>query len=147
MDVVPNGFSTHDDGKLRGQLDQTASRIALQAENKTIKARRARDERNKEAAHLFVTVLPQDVNGISRKADCFPFEEGDVKAGRVIVDELKQEHLQGQTVLVVRVCPRELCHGAVDNEGLMTVNEAERMPESARNSPKSVIQMATRSYR
>lgn len=144
LDVVPNGFSTHDDGELRRQLDQTASGIALQAKNTTVKTR-ASDERNKEEAYLFVTVLSQDVNRLSRKANRFPFEEGDVKAGRVIVDELKQEHLQGQTVLVVCVCPRELCHSAVDNEGLKTANEAGRKPQFARNLPKLVIQMATRS--
>lgn len=132
MDVVPNGFSTHDDGELRRQLDQTASRIALQAKNKTIKSRKTRDGRNKQQAYLFITVLSQDINRLSRKADCFPFEEGDVKAGRVIVDELKQEHLQGQTVLVVCLCPRELCHSAGDSEGLMTANEAEPTPEFAR---------------
>lgn len=145
MDVVPNGFSTHDDGELRRQLDQTASGIALQAKNKTVKTRKASEERKKSATHLFITVLSQDINRVSRKADRFPFEEGDVKAGRVIVDKLKQEHLQGQTVLVVRLCPRELCRSAVDNEGLMNATEAEGTAEFARISPKLVIQMATRS--
>lgn len=132
LDVVPNGFSTHDDGELRGQLDQTASGVALQARHKTVKTKTAGDDgKKKEEAYLFVTVLPQDVNGISGKADRFPFEEGDVKAGGVIVDKLKQEHLQRQTVLVVRLCPRELCHSAEDSEGLTRAQEAERAPGSA----------------
>lgn len=34
LDVVPNGFPAHDDGELRGQLDQTAAGIALQGREK-----------------------------------------------------------------------------------------------------------------
>lgn len=108
MDVVPNGFSTHDDGELRRQLDQTASGIALAETMKPSTPVGATEETKKEA-YLFVTVLSHNINGVPRKADCFPFEKGDVETGGVIVDELKQEHLQGQTVLVVRLCPRELC--------------------------------------
>lgn len=118
LDVVPDGFPAHDDGELRRQLDQTASGIALQAENKTVKSSQARgDERNKQEADLFITVLSQDVNRLSGIAHCLPFEEGDVKAGGVIVDELEQEHLQGQAVLVVRLCPRELCRGGRGSAG------------------------------
>lgn len=80
----------------------------------------ATKEVNKKQAYLFVTVLSHDVNRVSGEADRFPFEKGDVETGGVIVDELKQEHLQGQTVLVVRLRPRELCRGALDREGLKT---------------------------
>lgn len=66
--------------------------------------------------YLFVTVLSQEINRVSRKANCFPFEEGDVETGGVIVDELKEEHLQGQAVLVVCLGPRKLCCCASDKK-------------------------------
>lgn len=62
-----------------------------------------------DGLYLFVTVLSQEINRSSREADYFPFKEGDVEAGGVVVDELKEEHLEGKTVLVVCLRPRELC--------------------------------------
>lgn len=59
--------------------------------------------------NLFIAVLSQQVDGIPRETDGLPFEEGDVEAGGVVVDELEEEHLQGEAVLVVRLGPRQLC--------------------------------------
>ena len=36
-------------------------------------------------------------------------EEGDVEDGRVVVDELEEEHLEGEAVLVLRVRLTALC--------------------------------------
>lgn len=59
--------------------------------------------------YLLVPVFPQEVNGRSGITDHFPFGKGDVETRRVIVDELKEEHLQGQAVLVVCLGPWKLC--------------------------------------
>lgn len=122
MDVVPYGLPTHDDGELSGQLDQAATRIALQGDrgtqvrvrsNKWRRSdRRARREGGKDEPNLFIAVLSQEVDGVPGEADGLPFEEGDVEAGGVVVDELEEEHLQGEAVLVVRLGPRQLCGGA-----------------------------------
>lgn len=58
--------------------------------------------------YLLVPVLSHDINRSSWIADRFPLGEGDVETGRVVVDELKEEHFQGQAVLVLRLCPRKL---------------------------------------
>lgn len=42
-------------------------------------------------------------------ANHFSFHKGNVEAGGVIVDELKEEHLQSQAVLVVSHSPGKLC--------------------------------------
>lgn len=68
--------------------------------------------------YLLVSVLSHEIYGRSRKANRFPFEEGDVETRGVIVDELKEEHLQGQAVLVVRLGPRKLCCRASDKKRL-----------------------------
>lgn len=67
---------------------------------------KARQRDGKDGPNLFVAVLSQQVDGISGEADDLPFEEGDVEAGGVVVDELEEEHLQGKAVLVVRLGPR-----------------------------------------
>lgn len=67
--------------------------------------------------YLLVTVLSQEIDRLSRIANHFPFGEGDVETGGVIVDELKEEHLQSQAVLVVCLGPRELCYCAADKKG------------------------------
>ena len=36
-------------------------------------------------------------------------EESDIEDGRVVVDELEEEHLEGETVFVLSVCPVTLC--------------------------------------
>lgn len=59
--------------------------------------------------YLLVPVFSQEINRFSRKADCFPFGKGDVETGGVVVDELKEEHLEGQAVFVVRFGPWKLC--------------------------------------
>lgn len=38
-------------------------------------------------------------------------EESDVESRTVEVDKLKEEHLEGKTVLPLRLCPRLLCGG------------------------------------
>lgn len=45
--------------------------------------------------YLLVPVLSQKINRLSRVAGSFPFGEGDVETRGVIVDKLKEEHLQG----------------------------------------------------
>lgn len=60
-------------------------------------------------SNLFIAVLSQEVDGIPGEAHGLPFEEGDVEAGGVVVDELEEEHLQGEAVLIVRLGPRQLC--------------------------------------
>lgn len=67
--------------------------------------------------YLLVPVLSQEINRVSREANCFAFGEGDVETGGVIVDELKEEHLQSQAVLVVRLGPRKLCYCVSDQKG------------------------------
>lgn len=82
-------------------------------------------------------------------ADCFSFNKGDVEAGGVVVDELKQEHLHRQAVLVVSHGPRELCC-PITNKNDVWLNRAlfnkKQKTMCNTNPPKSVIQMATRSY-
>lgn len=68
--------------------------------------------------YLLITVFSQEINGISGIANCFAFGEGDVETGGVVVDKLKEEHLQGQAVLVVRLGARKLCYCASDEKEL-----------------------------
>lgn len=98
--------------------------------------------------YLLVTVFSQEINRVSGIANCFPFGEGDVETGGVIVDKLKEEHLQGQAVLVVRLGPRKLCYCASDEKGFRNrkrKNTWTSVQKENSYSPKSVIQMATRS--
>lgn len=74
--------------------------------------------------YLLVPVFSQKINRVSRKADRFPFGEGDVETGGVIVDELKEEHLQSQAVLVVRLGPRKLCYCVSDKKGFQSKTHA-----------------------
>ena len=51
--------------------------------------------------HIFVPELSKDVDVVSWIADEPPLEEGDVDDGRVEVDALKDEHLEGEVVVKV----------------------------------------------
>lgn len=68
--------------------------------------------------YLLISVLSHEIHRRSRKANRFPFEEGDVETRGVIIDELKEEHLQGQAILVVRLGPRKLCCHVSDKKRL-----------------------------
>ena len=48
---------------------------------------------------------------VSRVAHEATLEESDVEDGRVEVDELENEHFEGQVVLEVRLCPMHFCEG------------------------------------
>lgn len=92
--------------------------------------RRARREGGKEEPNLFIAVLSQEVDGVPGEADGLPFEEGDVEAGGVVVDELEEEHLQGEAVLVVRLGPRQLCGAARGGRRRSTDRGSERRSEA-----------------
>ena len=53
------------------------------------------------SSHLLVPEVAVDVLVLPRVADEPPLEEGDVDDGRVEVDALKDEHLEGQVVVEV----------------------------------------------
>ena len=52
-------------------------------------------------SHILVPEVAVDVLVAARVADEPPLEEGDVDDGRVEVDALKDEHLEGQVVVEV----------------------------------------------
>ena len=52
-------------------------------------------------SHILVPEVAVDVLVLPRVADEPPLEEGDVDDGRVEVDALKDEHLEGQVVVKV----------------------------------------------
>ena len=55
--------------------------------------------------HLLVPDLAKDVLVVARVADELPLEEGDVDDGGVEVDELEDEHFEGEVVVKLRLCP------------------------------------------
>lgn len=46
-------------------------------------------------------------------ADIPALEESDVEDGGVEVYELEEEHLEGEAVLIFRVCPGSLCYNHI----------------------------------
>lgn len=96
-----------------------------------------------EMSHLLIAESPKPVDRLSRIANHLPFEESDVETRRVIVHELKEEHLQRQAVLVLRFGPRQLC--STQNETLIYLEDLLNTftSEITGDLPKSVIQMAT----
>ena len=64
--------------------------------------------------YLLIPELPQDIDRLSWVANHLPLDEGDVETWGVVVDKLKQEHLHGQTVLIIRAGPRDLCFQGSD---------------------------------
>lgn len=103
--------------------------------------------------YLLIPVLSQKINWFPRMANRFSFHKGNVEAGGVIVDELKEEHLQSQAVLIVSHRTGKLCCPSRDGKflGLNCARLCKRGRKKTKkkrntNSPKSVIQMATRSY-
>lgn len=61
--------------------------------------------------HLLVPQLAptKHVGVVSGVAHELPLEEGHVEAGRVVVDELEEEHLHRQLVLVLQVRLGDFC--------------------------------------
>ena len=59
--------------------------------------------------HLLIAVLSQQVHRLFGISHDLALSEGDVKTGRVIVDELKEEHLEGEAVLILSLGARKLC--------------------------------------
>lgn len=68
--------------------------------------------------YLLVPELSQEINRLPGIANRFSFDKGDVETRGVIVDKLKEEHLQGQAVLVFCLGPRKLCYCVSDKKGL-----------------------------
>ncbi|KAF3854927.1 hypothetical protein F7725_022982, partial [Dissostichus mawsoni] len=85
LDVSPHLFTRHNDHQLRGQLNQTATRVTL----------------NCAAKHIGI---------ISRIADKFALKESHVEAGGIVVDKLEEEHLHRQFVLILQMGLGNFCH-------------------------------------
>ena len=57
-----------------------------------------------KSPYIFVSNVAEDMLVVAGVADELALEEGDVEDGRVEVDELEDEHFEGQVVVKVRLC-------------------------------------------
>ena len=55
--------------------------------------------------HVFIPDISYDVMVVARVAHKLPLEEGDVDDGGVEVDELEDEHFEGEVVVEIRLGP------------------------------------------
>ena len=62
--------------------------------------------------HVFIPYVAYDVMVVTGVAHKLPLEEGDVDDGGVEVDELEDEHFEGEVVVKLRLCPVHLWKGA-----------------------------------
>ena len=63
------------------------------------------------SGHLLIPDLAKYVLVVARVADELPLEEGDVDDGGVEVDELEDEHFEGEIVVKLRLGPVHLWKG------------------------------------
>lgn len=63
--------------------------------------------------HLLIPQFAKHVWVVTRITHKFSFEEGHVKAGRVVIDKLEQEHLHGQPVLILEVGFWDFCRNSL----------------------------------
>ena len=68
-------------------------------------------------------------------------EEGDVESWAVEIDELKEEHLEGEAVLPLWLCPRLLCGGTEGKGGTLRHTNTQWDPDSGVPSQKHADMM------
>ena len=64
---------------------------------------------DKNSTYVLVSDGADDVLVVAGIPHKLALEEGNVQDGGVEVDELEDEHLEGQVVVKVRLCPMHLC--------------------------------------
>ena len=68
--------------------------------------------------HIFIPYVAYDVMVVARVAHKLPLEEGDVDDGGVEVNELENEHFEGEVVVEIRLGPVHLWKGKKCNNRL-----------------------------